>query len=119
MTFTEAREFLQGALPWPTDGTGYINVHWTSLARDGSGRVFWQGRAVQTVEEAIRYIKWAASLPDTRDFYVCMSQQSQAEQRTSKAGRPYLNAIRDGDNAVSLKSLFLDVVVKDTGYPDT
>jgi hypothetical protein len=48
-----------------------------------------------------------------------MSQQSQAEQRTSKAGRPYLNAIRDGDNAVSLKSLFLDVDVKGSGYPDT
>lgn len=119
MQLTNAREFLRRALPWPLDGRGYINIHWTTPARDGSAKVFWQGRAVQSVDAAIRTIEWAASLPDTRDFYVCMSLQSQAEQRTSKGGRPYLNAIRDGDNAISLKSLFLDVDVKGSGYPDT
>ena len=66
-------------------------------------------------DEAVRTVEWAKGLPDTRDIYVCMSSQRTAQEKTSKNGHKYLAAIRNQENAVALKSLFIDLDAKGTG----
>jgi hypothetical protein len=56
------------------------------------------------------------------DIYVCMSTQSKFTDKVSKKGKPYRAAIRLQENVVELKSLYLDVDVKDDpdkGYKTT
>jgi hypothetical protein len=118
MAYENAREFLSRAVAWPQGQEGFVNVHWTTV-RAGAPKPYWNGRASRTVDEAIRNLAWAIKSPENRDFYVCMSMQSEAEEKISKAGNKYLNAKRSGDNAVKFKSLFIDVDVKAGAYPDT
>jgi hypothetical protein len=118
MAYENAREFLSRGVHWPAPEEGKVNIHWTTV-REGSPKAFWNGRASGTVDEAIRNLTWAMRSPENKDFYVCMSSQSQYEQRTSKAGNTYLNAIRSSSNAMKFKSIFLDVDVKPNAYPDT
>lgn len=118
LSFDNAREFLARALPWPTEGQGFINIHWT-FNRDGSEKPFWSGRAFTSVNDAIKFIDWLSRQKDTRDFYVCMSRQARCEERTSKKGHKYRSALRDGDNAVALKSFYIDVDVKSGSYATT
>ena len=118
MSFDNAREFLARALPWSEDGQGFINIHWT-FVRDGTPKPLWSGRAFLSVNEAVKFIEWMSRQPDARDFYVCMSRQARCEERTSKKGHKYRAALRDGDNALMLKSFFIDVDVKEGAYATT
>lgn len=118
MSFDNAREFLARALPWSEDGQGFINIHWT-FVRDGTPKPLWSGRAFLSVNEAVKFIDWMSRQPDARDFYVCMSRQARCEERTSKKGHKYRAALRDGDNALMLKSFFIDVDVKEGAYATT
>ena len=75
------------------------------------------------MEQAARAVEWANTrTPDEfNDIYVCMSAQAHAEDKiSSKSGRPYKAALRRMENAVALKSLYIDVDVKpadlDKGY---
>jgi hypothetical protein len=125
VSFSDAQEFLARALPWPEDGQGFVNIHWTTVRRkpdgviDETAKPLWSGRASSSVAEAIRTIQWASKLEDTRDIYVCMSRQSMCDERTSKKGHKYRNAVRHSDNALSLKSFFIDVDVKEGAYSTT
>jgi hypothetical protein len=57
-------------------------------------------------------VKWALTLEDVKDIYVCMSSQLEAQPKTSKAGHDYLLPIRSQANAVAFKSLFMDLDAK-------
>lgn len=126
--FQQAREYLARALPWPqaNEEPSFVNIHWTfvpkdgNVRRDGAGKELlpWAGRAVQSVNEAIKAIDWAMKKEDTRDIYVCLSTQRQAEAKKSAKGFGYNKPIRNQSNAVALKSLFLDIDVKggENGY---
>lgn len=95
-----------------------MNVHWTSKAPDRD-KPFWTGRATRSVKEALNTVQWAVGLPETRDVYLCLSSQRTAQPRTSAKGKEYLLPVRSQDNAVALKSLFLDIDIKpESGYPD-
>lgn len=114
----QLREFLSRVLPWPDeDQSHFCNLHWRV---QGQGRVFWSGRACRDVDEMIRTLRWVEKFPDTRDVYICMSAQAKADPKTSKNGHQYLSAIRNQENAVALKSIFLDIDCKGDGkgYPD-
>jgi len=118
VSFEQAREYFSKILPWPQAGEPpfKINVHWTTQPQ-GRDKPLWTGRATQSIDEAIRTIEWASGLPETRDIYACMSGQSQATEKVSKKGHKYLLPVRAQNNAVKLKSLFLDIDVKaDGGY---
>lgn len=60
-----------------------------------------------------------ASTGDAKDIYICMSSQLRAEEKISKKGYKYLRALRARPDVANIKSLFLDVDVKDGAYPDT
>lgn len=111
--------FLSRILPWsdPDEPQTYVGIHWK---QQGQHKEFWTGRAVRSVEEAVRTISWADSLPDTRDIYIAMGSQREAEQATSKAGNLYLKPIRNQHNVAALKDLYLDIDIKggDKGYED-
>lgn len=118
ITMLDAQEYLAKVLPWPQDGDppAYINVHWTvDKLNPKTNKPYWSGRAVRSVKEAVSTITWALSNADTRDVYVCMSSQSEALPKTSKAGHGYLLPIRKQANAVALKSLFIDIDAKGKG----
>jgi hypothetical protein len=112
----QAREYLPRVVPWPQDGeTFLLNLHWTVDAPERD-KPIWTGRAVRSVEEAIKTLKWALSLPNVRDIYFCQSAQSTATEKVSAKGHKYLLPIRNQSTAVALKSIFLDIDVKGDGY---
>lgn len=125
MSFSDAQEFLARALPWPEDGQGFVNIHWTSVRRKQDGTVdktakpIWSGRALTSVADAVRTLQWISKMEDVRDIYTCMSRQAMCDERTSKKGHKYRNAVRHSDQALSLKSFFIDVDVKEGAYETT
>jgi hypothetical protein len=112
-SFTQARQYLARVLPWPgeDEAPAYVNVHW-SYKRQGHDKPAWSGRATRSIEEAINAVGWALGLPDTRDVYVCMSTQREANEATSQKGFKYYKPIRRQTNAVALKSFFIDLDAK-------
>jgi hypothetical protein len=119
-----ARDFLSRVLPWPPQGdaNAYYNVHWTFTPRDqqGSTRYPFTGRAVHTLDEAVDAVKLALwEKGSGRDVYVCMSSQRLAEQKLTANGNSYYKPQRSQAAAVELRSLFIDVDVKDGAYATT
>ncbi|RZN09705.1 hypothetical protein CWO91_16890 [Bradyrhizobium genosp. SA-3] len=110
-----AQEYFAKVLPWPQDGDApaYVNIHWSlDKLSEKTGKPIFTGRAVRSVQEAVNTVKWAMSVPDTRDIYVCLSTQREALQKKSQKGKEYLAPIRAQTNVVALKSLFLDLDAK-------
>jgi hypothetical protein len=113
---SQAREYLTNVLAWPADGEpGYVAVMYTVPGRD-KGHQFWRGRAVRTVEEAEKELKWILAQSDTLNVYACMSLQSEYDDVSTKTGHKIKGAKRNQQNALALKSLFVDIDVKDKGY---
>lgn len=124
-----ARKFLSRVIPAIPDGeTAYLNIHWGSPAinDDGTPRLRengepakrWDGRACSTVDEAVKTVAWVNG-QGGKDIYVCMSLQAKYEPKRSKKGHDYRKAMRLADDAVLLKSLFIDMDVKEGAYPST
>lgn len=120
-TFDHAKLYLARVLPWPqaNEAPAWINIHWTFKKPD-MDRAMWGGKAVKSVNEAVRAIEYALTQPATHDIYVCMSSQREANEKVSATGFKYYTPIRNQANAVALKSLFLDIDVKggEHGYTD-
>lgn len=115
--FDNARQFLERHLPQPAEGKGFLNIHWSQPGTHG--KRFWDGRACSSVDEAVKTLDWALKAGDKKDVYVAMSLQGRMEEKTSKRGYAYKKALRSANDAVALKSLFIDVDVKEGAYEDT
>jgi hypothetical protein len=114
-TSSDQEAFLSRVVPWPEDNEpGFVNLHWTFEGNDN--KKHWGGRATRTLQEAIGAIVWALQNTATRDIYFCTSLQREAKEKTDKLGRKYWTPIRNQPNAISLKSYFLDIDVKEGGY---
>ncbi|WP_454627673.1 DUF927 domain-containing protein [Bradyrhizobium cenepequi] len=110
-----AKEYLAKVLPWPQEGEppAYVNIHWTlTKLNSHTGKPIWTGRACRSVQEAANTVEWALRGSDTKDIYVCMSTQLDALEKTSGKGHKYLAPLRSQENAVKLKSLFVDLDAK-------
>lgn len=112
-----ARQFIERVLPWPGDGPGFVNLHWGELSNTGKGK-FWGGRPHKTPEKFIRDLEYF-SRQGQKDFYVCMSLQAKSETKVSQRGTSYEVAARRSEDALLLKSLYVDVDVKDGAYATT
>lgn len=112
------RRFLLRALAWPVDESspGYVNIHWLTPSPRDATKFMWVGKPTKTVDDFMAMTKWVAGLPKVTDIYMCMSTQRQ--HGLSKSQKP--KAIKLQANAISLKSIWLDVDVKDPpkGYKD-
>ena len=108
-----AREFLKQVIAWPKNDEAFVNLHWKFEPKEGhKPRVeYWSGRAVHTLDEAIKELEWALNADSTRDIYFCTSTQSETEVKTTKSGRTFNSPFRLGKNTVLKKLLALDVDV--------
>ena len=116
-SFDQAKEYLARSLPWPQDGDAdppFVNICWTFIPPDHTPekKIPWTGRAVHSLDEAIRSIDYALRNPSTRDIYACQSTQRDAKEMVSRTGWKYYTPQRSQANAVALKSLFLDIDFK-------
>ena len=104
-------------LPTPVDGKSWINVHWSQPGENG--RKFWDGRACASVDEFVRTLEWLQKTNEPKDIYAAMSAQGRMEEKTSKRGFKYRKALRSTNDAVAVKSLYIDIDVKEGAYADT
>jgi hypothetical protein len=109
-TPADIREFFSRVLPWPVeeDGkhVGYIDLTWTFPAKKaGDKRPFAKGRAFQTLDAFLSFIEWAKKQPRVNDIYYCTSLQSACDTNT----RGQQIAVRDANNVLALKAIWLDV----------
>lgn len=113
MALEQAKEFLARVIPWPTsEEPGYVNVIWSQPNTKDPTKKFWGGRACVTMADAERALSLALNDPKVLDIYACMSKQSMMKPRKSKKGYEYREVVRSQENAVSLKSFYLDVDVR-------
>lgn len=117
--------FLARVLAWPQEGEGtaYVNIHNTFEPTDkstlrtdpktGKPRYPWTGKACRSVSEATNAVEYANTQATTKDVYFCTSTQSYAEEKVSQRGFKYLKAVRSSENAVKMKSLFIDIDLVD------
>jgi hypothetical protein len=107
-----AHQFLRDILPPPGPNT-YLNIHWSGPS-DNGGK-FWDGRACETVDDAVRTLSWVNGMGN-KDIYVCMSTQRLREEKTSAKGNKYFKAIRLAENVVNLRGFYADIDVKEGAY---
>jgi hypothetical protein len=105
----QAREYLARVVPWPAaNEPGYVTLAYT-VPGDKPDTQKWRHRAVRTLDEAEKALTYILSQPNTMNVYACMSLQAEAKEITAKSGFKFLAGIRNQQNALALKSLFLDV----------
>jgi hypothetical protein len=103
------RSFLSAVVPWPGDGLeGFVNIH--GRVTPSAGKPYWWGIPCASVKDATRAIGTMLKSADPTDIYACTSLQSQYEEKLSrKTGKPWKSALRRAENAVALKSFFIDM----------
>ena len=101
------KEFLSRVVPWPGDGPGYVNLHYT-MVRDGGEKPFWSGLPTRTVDDFLSRASWATRQPFIKDIYFCTSLQAQVRKDNKGKVKP----VRLQANVLSLRAIFLDVDVK-------
>ncbi|QIG67085.1 putative integrase protein [Rhizobium phage RHph_TM3_14A] len=121
-----AKQFLARVVAWPQEGEppAYVNIHntfvpadATTLRKDKNGQPIypWSGIACRSLNEAVKIVTTSATKAHVRDLYFCTSTQRLAEEKVSQKGFKFFKAVRSADNAVKMKSLFLDSDLKDYG----
>jgi hypothetical protein len=117
--FENAKEYLARVVPWPEPGeTGYVNLHWTfpPPVPRADGKPAWSGQAVTSMHDAERALNFAAKPgSNTQNIYACMSLQSYAIENPPKGKRKFTTwkSVRSAENAIRLKSFFIDIDLKD------
>jgi len=95
-----ATEFMSQVVAWPgKDEPGYVNLVWRT--KDNK----WKVQGFRDVLGFMKGVDEVMGLPDSLDIYYCLSTQSDPKKRSLK-------------NALKIKSLWVDVDVKDSpkGY---
>ncbi len=133
---SNTRLFLARVMAWPQDGdpVAYVNIHNTFTPEDmtkvrkhpktGRHILPWAGRGCRSLDEAVKTVEFGVKNGSTKDIYFCTSTQAYAEQRTTTKGFVWYKAHRATENAVKMKSLFIDCDLidgkteenKDKGY---
>jgi Domain of unknown function (DUF927) len=109
-----AKDFFARVLPWPEEDngrySGWCNIHWTLITPDGTK--IWAGKPFATPTKMFGFIDWLVQQKNTRDIYMCLSTQREC---TVKDGKQ--KAVRRAENALALKSIWLDLDVRTPGTP--
>jgi hypothetical protein len=120
--FKGAQEYLSRVIAWPEDGASvYANIHWTFSPKNasrnqtqggGKERLPWSGSAVQSIDEALAALTFASKSADSRDIYVCLATMATAGEMVTLRGNTFQKPVRNQDNVVAIKSLFIDLDAK-------
>lgn len=118
MSTDHARALFSGVMALAPDGdpNAYGNVHWSYVSKK-DGKTYWSGRACKTAEEMVEAVIFANRSPQTKDVYFALSTQRLAESRTIN-GKAVLTPVRSQQNVAHLRSLYVDIDVKDGAYAD-
>jgi hypothetical protein len=101
--------FMSRVVPWPQAGDpGVVNLHW-KVSNPKTGKMLWSGRPHTSVDSLVGLAKWAVSRPNIKDMYFCLSLQ--AKTAPSRNGK--VTVARTAEDALLLKSIWLDIDVKD------
>jgi hypothetical protein len=114
-----AQEFLARVVPW--DGKSFVSIHHTfpiQNPRDPKRPFGMKGTSNRDLGGAMNTLRFIAGRQNTRDIYVCMSSLRTAKECSKNRAR-WFQSDKHADNAVSLKSFFIDVDVKDGAYAST
>jgi hypothetical protein len=107
-------EFLEKVVPWPVNSTGHVNLHYSMLnLRNPGGKDIVTGKPFQTVSDFMKFAQWANNTNNIKAIWYCTSLQSQADKNSK--GNP--KAKRLHQNALMLKSIWIDIDVKPNGAP--
>ena len=110
------RAYLKRVVPWGSGGS--INVHYFPAAREGDrSKPPMFGVPCKTLDEAVSATLRLLGDPKARDLYVCMSAQREDEEKVTASGRTLRVAKRSAENALALKSFYVDLDVKAGAYP--
>jgi hypothetical protein len=109
------RKFLESVLAWPdANGPGWINMHVnmknTTPEKNG-GKPWVIGWPYRDINEFINRALWIDNTDRMFNVWLCMSQQSE----TGKGKDGKLKALRNVKNAAWLRSIWIDIDVKDSG----
>lgn len=120
-------QFLSRVVAWPKQGeTAYVNIHFKKIPPpgtpprndDGTSWYGTPGTDIRTVTSIVTNLLNGATASRVRDIYFCTSLQKDAKEYTNKSGRPYKVASRHSRAAVAMKSIFLDLDLKNYGTPE-
>src|SRR5260221_4514748 len=111
-------EFMSAVVPWPTDGFGHVNLHYSMVnpRADVPGQeplLKGMGWPFKDLNTFIQRGSWIATTSNFKDVWFCTSRQKEASLNSK--GKP--KALRRHANAVDLKAIWIDVDVKPK--PDT
>jgi hypothetical protein len=109
--YADARMFLSRVLPWPPLGTdAWVNIHWTHQ-KPGYNNPAFRGAPCKDVTQCVNAITKNVNKPGNKDFYVCLSTQRETTVMQHANGQ-FPVALRNIDNAVQLRSLWIDLDVE-------
>jgi hypothetical protein len=110
---TDAKRFLERAVAWPVDpqkDPGLVNLHYLYKTDRGA---FVGGKPYKTVQSCIAGLARLLQDPKVFDIWYCTSLQKKC--KTTEKGGSF--AERNQENALYMKSLWIDIDVKpDNGY---
>ena len=108
-----ATEFISAVVPWPADGVGHINLHYSMVnpRADEAGQepmLKGMGWPFKDLSTFVQRAAWIDTTTDFKDVWFCTSRQREAALNTK--GKP--KALRRHANAMDLKAIWIDVDVK-------
>lgn len=106
---TNIRDFLLRVLPWPGDEKpGFCNIHtqWRI-----NGKTPWSGVPTRDVDDFLQQVHRHNQMRTPPDIYMCLSRQADVKIDGDKQ-----KAAKSQDKALALKSIFLDIDVKEKAF---
>ena len=105
-----ATGFLSRVVPWPINGIGYVNLHY-SIDNPRGGKPIVTGKPYHNIDDLLGFCNWAqGNNNNIKELWYCTSLQSQATTN-SRGG---LKAVRLKSNAIYLKAIWVDIDVDNT-----
>lgn len=106
-------DFFSRVVPWPTaEAPGVVCMNWSLVKIDHA----MGGRPFTTLVGLTDYIPIANGRAATiKDIYFCLSLQ----RETGPVRNGYATVLRNAGNVVSLKAVWVDLDIGETGYSDT
>src|SRR5260370_661462 len=106
-------EFMSAVVPWPTDGFGHVNLHYSTVnpRAEIPGQepmLKGMGWPFRDINPFIQRASWIGTTTNFKDVWFCTSRQRDAALNSK--GKP--KALRRHANAMDLKAIWIDADVE-------
>src|SRR5258708_3071021 len=69
------RSFRSRVIPWPVNGIGHVNLHYSMMNPRG-GKNIVTGKPFQDIDQLLSFCNWAESTNNIKELWYCTSMQS-------------------------------------------